>query len=144
MPNKPRHWGISKQSSPPCTNQGLGQNNVKFSPNVPTLYPSKPCFINCNTHFTIHKPLQGTYVVRLAYDGNVLIFVAIKYYNKEERARGMKCKGQNQNLVIGHYQIFVWLNIRTLLLLPNPMYIIHEILLVMVKPFCEVYPIANI
>jgi hypothetical protein len=29
-------------------------------------------------------------VVRLAYDGNVLIFVAIKYYNKEEGTRGMK------------------------------------------------------
>jgi hypothetical protein len=28
--------------------------------------------------------------MRLACDGNVLIFVAIKYYNKEEGARGME------------------------------------------------------
>jgi len=31
--------------------------------------------------------------VKLAYDGNVLIFVVIKYYNNEERARGMKHNG---------------------------------------------------
>jgi hypothetical protein len=28
--------------------------------------------------------------VKLAYDGNVLIFVTMKYFNKEEGARGMK------------------------------------------------------
>jgi hypothetical protein len=32
--------------------------------------------------------------MRLAYDGNVSMFVAIKYYNKEEGAKGWKAKGR--------------------------------------------------
>jgi hypothetical protein len=37
----------------------------------------------------------------------------------------------------------VWLDIIALLLLPNPMYIIHQVFLTMVKPFYGVYSIAN-